>query len=330
MEHAKGGTQLAGALADSIHPDNEGSPETILIITDGAPDKKNRRQSEDELRKAAKWLLRDDVPDDQVRIVFLQFGDDQVATRWLSDLSQRLECPEGMLTVTSWIEAEKSGMPFDDWVSHVMVTKDRLGVEEGSIGLKLEEKADVVAKATEVSGLDKKKTDLDTPVDSAPKLTDADVQIVAETTNIVEAKRTSLEAKTASMKEISGTADPRTEDGLAETPSKLNQDDVRVIAEASKADKRVEQATKKVRELAAKQAAMEADFASEKAKRIESNEKWDPSVSSKRKKHEKAQLEAIAKERRAAEKKKATAEAAKAKADARAAAAKLKKEAGAV
>ena len=62
----KGGTQLTEALEDAVIPDNRGRPETILIITDGAPE---NRRSVEAVIKAASNKIQDE---DDLRIVFVQ------------------------------------------------------------------------------------------------------------------------------------------------------------------------------------------------------------------------------------------------------------------
>jgi Mg-chelatase subunit ChlD len=107
----KGGTQLTEALADAIIPDNIGRPETILIITDGTPE--NRRSVEVLIQNAANAL----VNSDDLRIVFVQVGNDASAARWLSNLDSDLKCKFDIVDTISSDQLVRKGVPFAQWVA---------------------------------------------------------------------------------------------------------------------------------------------------------------------------------------------------------------------
>ncbi len=79
-----GSTNLAAVLADAVMPDNAGRPETVLVITDGAPD--SEKQVESLIIKTVAQLKRD--PD--LSISFIQVGDDKAAKEWLKTLDDDL------------------------------------------------------------------------------------------------------------------------------------------------------------------------------------------------------------------------------------------------
>mmetsp|Transcript_30305 Transcript_30305/g.41704 ORF Transcript_30305/g.41704 Transcript_30305/m.41704 type:complete len:322 (+) Transcript_30305:30-995(+) len=89
----QGGTDLAKVLQDALNPDNLNSfgerskPESILIITDGAPDDPDA--VEEILIKATlnTYLMK---KADDICISIVQIGDDIMATSWLEGLSDRL------------------------------------------------------------------------------------------------------------------------------------------------------------------------------------------------------------------------------------------------
>jgi hypothetical protein len=110
QERPYGGTQLAEALADAVIPDNLGRPETILVITDGAPD--NRQRVEQVITAAAHGLHKSD----DLRIVFVQVGDDRKAATWLSTLGSRLGVGDGLDVLPS-AQLAKTGLPFAQWVA---------------------------------------------------------------------------------------------------------------------------------------------------------------------------------------------------------------------
>jgi len=108
----KGGTQLTEALEDKfLRPDNEGVPETVLVITDGAPE--DRRSVESLLEQKAQGLKFDD----DLRVVFVQVGHDVGATRWLSSLVDRLDIPAGVVTSTTAAELAASGLGLAQFVT---------------------------------------------------------------------------------------------------------------------------------------------------------------------------------------------------------------------
>ena len=69
MGRPKGGTQLTEALVDAFVPDNRGRPETVLVITDGAPE--HRPSVELAIVEAAEAAQHDD----DLRVVFVQVGE---------------------------------------------------------------------------------------------------------------------------------------------------------------------------------------------------------------------------------------------------------------
>ena len=110
----KGGTQLVGALEDAVIPDNRGRPETILVITDGAP----------ENRQAVEKVLVDTSEateySDDLRVVFVQVGSDAGASRWLSTLDERLGCPVGVVNTATTAQLQDSGLSAPEWVDKVV------------------------------------------------------------------------------------------------------------------------------------------------------------------------------------------------------------------
>jgi hypothetical protein len=111
----KGGTQLAEALKDAVISDNRDRPETILVITDGAP----------ENRKAVEQVLVDASEatefDDDLRVVFVQVGTDAQASKWLNTLDERLGCPAGVVNATTTAELHDSTLTVAQWVAQVVV-----------------------------------------------------------------------------------------------------------------------------------------------------------------------------------------------------------------
>jgi len=115
----KGGTQLADALKDAVIPDNRGRPETILVITDGAPEK--RRAVEKVLLNASEATEYSD----DLRVVFVQVGFDAEASRWLSTLDARLGCPDGVVNTATTAHLQDSGLSMSEWVDQfVLVDSD--------------------------------------------------------------------------------------------------------------------------------------------------------------------------------------------------------------
>jgi len=110
----KGGTQLTEALVDAFIPDNKGRPETILVITDGAPE--NRRSVEDAIVEAVTATKFDD----DLRVVFVQVGTDAGASRWLSALDAALQCPPGVVQATTAEQLAESGLSLAQWVAQVV------------------------------------------------------------------------------------------------------------------------------------------------------------------------------------------------------------------
>mmetsp|Transcript_4840 Transcript_4840/g.6231 ORF Transcript_4840/g.6231 Transcript_4840/m.6231 type:complete len:467 (+) Transcript_4840:57-1457(+) len=112
QEQPKGGTELGLALADAVLPDNIGKAETILVITDGAPD--NRKQCEHIIQAASAGL----VNEDDLRIVFVQVGSDPTATRWLNQLKNpnHLNIKHNIVETITTHELLKTGIPFAQWV----------------------------------------------------------------------------------------------------------------------------------------------------------------------------------------------------------------------
>ena len=96
---------------DAVVPDNIGTPETILVITDGAPE--DRAAVEVVIQMAADALVN---PDD-LRIVFVQVGNDPSATRWLSNLDDNLDCKFDIVDVITSEQLLRTGVPFAQWVA---------------------------------------------------------------------------------------------------------------------------------------------------------------------------------------------------------------------
>jgi uncharacterized protein YegL len=113
----KGGTQLAEALKDAVIADNRGRPETVLVITDGAPE--NRQAVEQVLVDASEATEFDD----DLRVVFVQVGADAQASKWLNTLDERLGCPAGVVNATTTAELQESGLTVAQWVHQVVVAE---------------------------------------------------------------------------------------------------------------------------------------------------------------------------------------------------------------
>jgi Mg-chelatase subunit ChlD len=113
-ERPRGGTQLTEALEDAVIPDNKGRPETILVITDGAPE--NRRSVEDAIVGAAMATTYDD----DLKVVFVQVGNDAGARKWLAALDATLQCPAGVVHATTSEDLEGSGLTLAQWVAKVV------------------------------------------------------------------------------------------------------------------------------------------------------------------------------------------------------------------
>jgi hypothetical protein len=104
------------ALADAIGPDNLGRPETILVITDGAPE--NRQTVEYVIQNASEMMHSED----DIRIVFVQVGVDASATRWLGSLKQRLHTKFDIVETISSAQLSRTGVPFAEWVSQSIIS----------------------------------------------------------------------------------------------------------------------------------------------------------------------------------------------------------------
>jgi hypothetical protein len=108
----KGGTQLTEALVDKfVRPDNEGVPETVLVITDGAPE--DRKSVEELLDQRARGLKYAG----DLKVVFVQVGTDAAATRWLATLAARLQLPDGVLEATTADQVGASGLGLKGFVA---------------------------------------------------------------------------------------------------------------------------------------------------------------------------------------------------------------------
>mmetsp|Transcript_65819 Transcript_65819/g.176008 ORF Transcript_65819/g.176008 Transcript_65819/m.176008 type:complete len:298 (-) Transcript_65819:60-953(-) len=88
-----GGTALTGALAEALQPDTMGRAETVLVITDGAPN--NQAGVEHTIVSAARQLCRDQ----DLAITFLQVGSASGATRFLEHLDDNLEKQYGIFDI---------------------------------------------------------------------------------------------------------------------------------------------------------------------------------------------------------------------------------------
>ena len=106
----RGGTMLVEALRDAVIPDNRGRPETILVITDGAPE--NRRGVEGVIKVAAGRA----VSHEDLRIVFVQVGSDASAAKWLGEIDGKIGT-SGVVTAVSSAQLARSGLPFAQWVA---------------------------------------------------------------------------------------------------------------------------------------------------------------------------------------------------------------------
>lgn len=85
-ESCGGTTDLAGVLRQALddHFNKGHHPETILVITDGAPDNK---QAVKEVIKDATWKI---TCDEELSISFVQIGSDPEAHRFLKELDSHL------------------------------------------------------------------------------------------------------------------------------------------------------------------------------------------------------------------------------------------------
>ena len=62
------------------------------------------------------------VNPDDLRIVFVQVGNDPSATRWLSNLDDRLDCQFDIVDVITTDQLGASGLPFAHWVARSVMT----------------------------------------------------------------------------------------------------------------------------------------------------------------------------------------------------------------
>ena len=96
MDHCpSGGTALAEVLQDAVAPDNfvisksgkhkHRKPETILIVTDGVPD--NKEKVEKVIVDAANGIDEDQ----ELSITVIQVGNDKSAAKWLAQLDDTLQ-----------------------------------------------------------------------------------------------------------------------------------------------------------------------------------------------------------------------------------------------
>lgn len=89
----RGSTSLTPALAEALQPDTMGRAETVLVITDGAPN--SRPGVEQEIVKASRQLCRDE----DLTITFLQVGSASSATQFLQYLDDELEKKHGIYDI---------------------------------------------------------------------------------------------------------------------------------------------------------------------------------------------------------------------------------------
>lgn len=115
-------------MADAVTPDNFGTPETIIVLTDGAPD--NRKAVEKVIQAAANGLS---APDD-LRILFIQVGTDASAMRWLRSIDSggggggavrnggddELPCKFRIVDTAHTEDLLATGIPFAKWVSRAI------------------------------------------------------------------------------------------------------------------------------------------------------------------------------------------------------------------
>jgi len=119
----KGGTQLVDALNDALVHDNSKLPETVLVITDGPPER--QREVEAILKSAV------DTRNDDFRLVLVQVGEDSRVPRWLAALKKQMgvdgeQGPKGegkdrkvrrkVLRTASTAELDSLGIKFSQWV----------------------------------------------------------------------------------------------------------------------------------------------------------------------------------------------------------------------
>jgi len=79
-----GETKLSALMEKAMRPERVGVGESILVITDGQPNK--REKVEDEIVKYTKLM----ESKSELSISFLQLGDELTAKMWLQDLSSTL------------------------------------------------------------------------------------------------------------------------------------------------------------------------------------------------------------------------------------------------
>lgn len=102
-----GGTGLTAALNEALQPDTMGRAETVLVITDGAPN--NQAGVEGAIVSAARQLCRDQ----DLAITFLQVGSASGATRFLEYLDDNLEKKHGIFDIVDTMsQKQMSGRTF--------------------------------------------------------------------------------------------------------------------------------------------------------------------------------------------------------------------------
>merc|ERR1712083_311478 len=102
-----GGTNLSSALAEAVTPDMLGRAETILVITDGAPN--SRSNVEKEIVKASKQLCRAE----DLSMSFIQVGNAKGAAEFLRFLDDDLEKKHDIFDIVDTMGAgEMAGKSF--------------------------------------------------------------------------------------------------------------------------------------------------------------------------------------------------------------------------
>ncbi len=97
---------------DSYERDGMRRPETILVITDGAP---TDRQKVEEviIRATFQYMERDE----DLSITFMQIGDDEAATVWLTKLDDDLEAAGAQFDAVDTLTwADAKGTSFEELI----------------------------------------------------------------------------------------------------------------------------------------------------------------------------------------------------------------------
>ncbi len=112
-----GTTVTPQVLDDAVKPDSyerDGTrrPETILVITDGAP---TDRQKVEEviIRATFQYMERDE----DLSITFMQIGSDEDATKWLTKLDDDLEAAGAQFDAVDTLTwADAKGTSFEELI----------------------------------------------------------------------------------------------------------------------------------------------------------------------------------------------------------------------